>query len=72
MGKKGDIDAKSERESKGGKWEEKQTWKGITDWESRREKGLDNMINCHRAEDIQTEPKKDTPNPKAPALPAFT
>lgn len=41
---------------------------GITDWESRREKGLDNMINCPRAEDIQTEPRKDTPSPKAPTL----
>lgn len=50
---------------------EKQLWEGITDWESRREKGLDNMINCHRAKDIQTEPSKDTPSPKAPTLPAF-
>lgn len=39
-------------------------------WEGN--KGLDNMINCHRTEDMQTEPRKDTETPKAPALPSST
>lgn len=71
MEEKGDVDSR-DREIKGGKWETTQIWKEITDWESRREKGSDNMSNCHRAEHMQTEPRKDTPSPKAPALPAFT
>lgn len=34
-----------------------QIWKGIIDWESRREKGLDDVINCHRAQEGHSKSK---------------